>query len=142
MTVQLKPQFLPRLIIDPPTTPFTHTSPKKPPQDSTKWLDQVCPMSRFLWLGADALRLGIRIGLNKGYETTAIPKTLKPSHRKGKLSKKTQFVRSVVREVVGFAPYERRVLELLRNSKVCTLQLPDLRSLNSFISCRIRRPGS
>jgi len=87
-------------------------------------------------------RLGIRIGLNKGYETTSIPKTAKPSHRKGKLSKKTQFVRSVVREVVGFAPYERRVLELLRNSKVGTLQLPDLRSLNPFISCRIRRPGS
>ena len=26
-----------------------------------------------------------------------------------------------MREVVGFAPYERRVLELLRNSKVCIL---------------------
>jgi len=62
-------------------------------------------------------RSGIRIGLNKGYETTAIPKRVKPSQLKGKLSKKTQFVRSVVREVVGFAPYERRVLELLRNSK-------------------------
>jgi len=65
--------------------------------------------------------LGIRVGLNKGYETTPIPKKVKPSHLKGRLSKKTQFVRSVVREVVGFAPYERRVLELLRNSKVCIL---------------------
>jgi len=63
------------------------------------------------------VRSGIRIGLNKGYQTTAIPKKVKPSHLKGRLSKKTQFVRSVVREVVGFAPYERRVLELLRNSK-------------------------
>jgi hypothetical protein len=27
-------------------------------------------------------------------------------------------VRSIVREVAGFSPYERRVLELLRNSKV------------------------
>lgn len=26
-------------------------------------------------------------------------------------------MRSIVREVVGFAPYERRVMELLRNSK-------------------------
>ena len=27
-------------------------------------------------------------------------------------------MRSIVREVVGFSPYERRVMELLRNSKV------------------------
>ena len=33
-------------------------------------------------------------------------------------SAKTKFVRSIVREVVGFSPYERRVMELLRNSKV------------------------
>lgn len=64
---------------------------------------------------------GIRTGLNKGYLTTPIPKTVRPSHLKGKQSTKTTFVRSIIREVVGFAPYERRVMELLRNSKVCGL---------------------
>ncbi|KIK48952.1 hypothetical protein CY34DRAFT_71092, partial [Suillus luteus UH-Slu-Lm8-n1] len=59
----------------------------------------------------------MRQGLNKGYPTTAIPKTTRPSHRKGIQSTKNKFVRSVVREVSGFAPYERRVLELLRNAK-------------------------
>ena len=61
--------------------------------------------------------LDTRRGLNKGHPTTAIPKSVKPSHRKGIQSTRTKFVRSVVREVAGFAPYERRVLELLRNSK-------------------------
>merc|ERR1712058_221667 len=35
----------------------------------------------------------------------------------GKASKRTQFVREIVKEVSGLAPYERRVIELLRNSK-------------------------
>jgi hypothetical protein len=56
--------------------------------------------------------------MNTGRPTTAIPKVVRPSHRKGIASAKTTFVRSIVREVVGFAPYERRVMELLRNSKV------------------------
>ena len=33
------------------------------------------------------------------------------------LAKRTKFVRDLVREVVGFAPYEKRVMELLKNSK-------------------------
>jgi large subunit ribosomal protein L36e len=93
----------------------------------------------------DLWTLGIRIGLEKGHQTTIIPKKAKPSHLKGRLSKKTQFVRSVVREVVGFAPYERRVLELLRNSKVSTLRhINDSLSVHStrLTSYRIRRPGS
>lgn len=39
------------------------------------------------------------------------------SRTKGHLSKRTSFVRDVVREVAGYAPYERRIIELLRNSK-------------------------
>lgn len=132
-TIQLKPHFLPRLIIDSPTP----SSFSRARRNHLK-TQQNGPI-RFILLTLSPTgllirgTLGIRIGLNKGYETTAIPKRVKPSHLKGRLSKKTQFVRSVVREVVGFAPYERRVLELLRNSKVSALQLPtatpDLRSL-------------
>ena len=38
----------------------------------------------------------------------------KPSKSKGKLTKHNKFVRDLIREVVGFAPYERRAQELLR----------------------------
>ncbi|PSR75004.1 hypothetical protein PHLCEN_2v9418 [Hermanssonia centrifuga] len=62
-------------------------------------------------------RSNLRVGLNKGHPTTPIEKAVKPSHRKGIQSTRTKFVRSVIREVAGFSPYERRVMELLRNSK-------------------------
>jgi len=62
-------------------------------------------------------RSDLRRGLNKGHPTTPIPKASRPSQRKGIQSARTKFVRSVVREVAGFSPYERRVMELLRNSK-------------------------
>jgi large subunit ribosomal protein L36e len=60
---------------------------------------------------------GIIVGLNKGHKVT--PLTTKPriSRTKGHLSKRTAFVREIVKEVAGLAPYERRVIELLRNSK-------------------------
>ena len=66
--------------------------------------------------------LDLRVGLNKGHPTTPIAKTVRPSQRKGIQSSRTKFVRSIVREVVGFSPYERRVMELLRNSKVRPLR--------------------
>ncbi|ODV94173.1 hypothetical protein PACTADRAFT_86392 [Pachysolen tannophilus NRRL Y-2460] len=74
---------------------------------------------RFLSLpirAKNVLGYGIAVGSNKGFKTT--PKEVAPkiSYRKGALSKRTAFVRSIVKEVSGLAPYERRVIELIRNA--------------------------
>ena len=50
----------------------------------------------------------------KGHATTKIKKPNKLSYQKGKLSKRTSLVRDVIREVADFAPYERKMLELLQ----------------------------
>mmetsp|Transcript_6853 Transcript_6853/g.20842 ORF Transcript_6853/g.20842 Transcript_6853/m.20842 type:complete len:96 (+) Transcript_6853:103-390(+) len=57
---------------------------------------------------------GIAVGLNKGHGVTKRELPVKPSSRKGKSSEKVRFVRKVVREVCGYAPYEKRIIELLR----------------------------
>ncbi|MCJ1253157.1 60S ribosomal protein L36 [Lignoscripta atroalba] len=62
-------------------------------------------------------RSGIAIGLNHGHKTTLRDVKPRISRTKGHLSKRTAFVREIVKEVSGLAPYERRVIELLRNSK-------------------------
>ena len=41
---------------------------------------------------------------------------VKPSQTKGRLHKRTALAREVVREVAGFAPYEKRIIELLKNN--------------------------
>ncbi|CAL9101209.1 unnamed protein product, partial [Musa textilis] len=41
----------------------------------------------------------------------------RPSSRKGKTSKRVHFVRNIIREVAGFAPYEKRITELLKVGK-------------------------
>ncbi|KEI39291.1 uncharacterized protein L969DRAFT_87234, partial [Mixia osmundae IAM 14324] len=63
------------------------------------------------------MRAGLPVGKNAGHITTVRALPDKPSNRKGKASKRSIFVRSVVRDVAGYAPYERRVMELIRNSK-------------------------
>ncbi|KAK6864907.1 60S ribosomal protein L36 [Apiospora arundinis] len=62
-------------------------------------------------------RTGLAVGANKGHKTTARVAKPRVSLTKGHLSKRTSFVRDVVKEVAGLAPYERRVIELLRNSR-------------------------
>jgi len=57
------------------------------------------------------------VGLNKGHKVTPHQPKPKVSRTKGHLAKRTEFAREIVREVCGLAPYERRVIELLRNSK-------------------------
>ncbi|KAB1207466.1 Acyl-coenzyme A thioesterase 8 [Morella rubra] len=41
----------------------------------------------------------------------------RPSDRKGKTSERVHFVKSLIREVAGFAPYEKRITELLKVGK-------------------------
>ena len=72
----------------------------------------------FSRLPADmALRYPMAVGLNKGHKVTKNVSKPRHSRRRGRLTKHTKFVRDMIREVCGFAPYERRAMELLKVSK-------------------------
>lgn len=60
---------------------------------------------------------GLFVGLNKGHIVTKKELPPRPADRKGKTSKRVHFVRTVIREVAGFAPYEKRIIELLKVGK-------------------------
>ena len=67
---------------------------------------------------AAAEKSGLAIGMNeRGHVTTKRELKPTPSYSKGKLQKRVQFVREIVKEVVGLAPYEKRVVELLKVGK-------------------------
>merc|ERR1711993_108693 len=57
------------------------------------------------------------VGLKKGHKVTKNTVAPRHSRRRGANTKKNEFMKQTVREVMGFAPYERRALELLRVSK-------------------------
>jgi len=57
------------------------------------------------------------VGQKKGHKVTKNVQKARPSRRKGTQTKHAKFVRDIVREVCGFAPYERRAMELLKISK-------------------------
>lgn len=60
---------------------------------------------------------GLFIGLNHGFivsKPKSNPKKSKPSYRKGALNNRVEFVREVVREIVGLNPYEKKMIELIR----------------------------
>ncbi|XP_076162505.1 ribosomal protein L36 [Ptiloglossa arizonensis] len=70
----------------------------------------------------------LAVGLNKGYKTSKIRvaknKNMKgktvcvlPARLKGRQTKHNKFVRDLIREVTGHAPYEKRAMELLKVSK-------------------------
>ncbi|XP_060200512.1 large ribosomal subunit protein eL36z-like [Lycium barbarum] len=62
-------------------------------------------------------RRGWRHRTQKGHVVTKKELAPRPSDRKGKTSKRVHFVRSLIREVAGFAPYEKRITELLKFGK-------------------------
>merc|ERR1712170_275452 len=63
------------------------------------------------------IKYEMAVGLNKGHKVTKNERKVRPSRRKGTQTKKAKFIRDLVREVAGFAPYEKRCMELLRVSK-------------------------
>ncbi|XP_068098819.1 large ribosomal subunit protein eL36-like [Hyperolius riggenbachi] len=64
-----------------------------------------------------AIRYPMAVGLNKGHRVTKNVTKPRHSHNRGHLTKHTKFIRDMIRNVCGFAPYERRAMELLKVSK-------------------------
>ncbi|KAK4571589.1 hypothetical protein RGQ29_030130 [Quercus rubra] len=60
---------------------------------------------------------GLCVGANRGHIVTKKELAPRPSDRKGKTSKRVLFVRNLIREVAGLAPYEKRITELLKVGK-------------------------
>ena len=59
---------------------------------------------------------GIYAGKHAGYtveKPETNPKHAKPSYKRGKLGKRVSIIRDVIREISGYAPYERRIIKLL-----------------------------
>lgn len=50
----------------------------------------------------------------KGHTVTPHAVAARPSHRKGKKGEKVAFIRAIVRDIAGYAPYEKRVMEILK----------------------------
>uniref|UniRef100_A0A8C3AIZ8 60S ribosomal protein L36 n=1 Tax=Cyclopterus lumpus TaxID=8103 RepID=A0A8C3AIZ8_CYCLU len=80
-------------------------------------LVSVCPHACVLSPADMAIRYPMAVGLNKGHPVTKNVTAPKHSRRRGRLTKHSKFVRDMIREVCGFAPYERRAMELLKVSK-------------------------
>mmetsp|Transcript_27481 Transcript_27481/g.19855 ORF Transcript_27481/g.19855 Transcript_27481/m.19855 type:complete len:107 (+) Transcript_27481:56-376(+) len=62
-------------------------------------------------------KTGLFVGLNHGFVITKPAKNAtkaKFAYRKGKLGKRVAAVRELIREVVGFTPLERKMMELIR----------------------------
>ncbi|MCO5611924.1 hypothetical protein L7F22_066183 [Adiantum nelumboides] len=62
---------------------------------------------------------GLAASLNKGRIITKPELPARPSSRKGKLGSRTSslIVRKLIRDVVGFVPYEKHITELLKVGK-------------------------
>ena len=57
---------------------------------------------------------GIATGLEKGYPVEKREKAVRPSNKKGTISKRTKMVRDLVSEVCGLSPYEKRLMDMLK----------------------------
>ncbi|XP_014986678.1 large ribosomal subunit protein eL36-like [Macaca mulatta] len=68
-----------------------------------------------------ALHYPMTMGLNKGHKVTKNMSNPRHSCRCRRLTKHTKFVRDMIQEVCGFAPYKHHAMELLKVSKAMEL---------------------
>ena len=62
-------------------------------------------------------RSNLYVGLNSGHLINRPAKMewkKRPIHLKGKQSKRALFIRELIREIAGFSPLEKKMLELIR----------------------------
>merc|ERR1712137_344440 len=80
------------------------------------------------------------------HPTTLRKRPQKPSYTKGTRGKRSLLAKQVAREVCGFAPYEKRAIELLRNSldkralRVCKRSLVPTRELRQRLKNSVDLP--
>lgn len=65
---------------------------------------------------------GIAVGLERGFVVTKTdnPTKSRPSYRKSihrVPTKRVKFIRDIVQETCGYAPYEKRIMEILKIGK-------------------------
>merc|ERR1719272_2241285 len=68
---------------------------------------------------------GLSVGRNRGFITTrrelpVRPATLRFTRGGNGMTKRQVLIKEVIREVMGFAPYERRMIELLKIGSAST----------------------
>ncbi len=60
---------------------------------------------------------GLFVGLNKGFITKTPEKQewkTRPVLKKGRITKRVESIREIIREVCGYSPLEKRMLEMIR----------------------------
>lgn len=95
-------------------------------------VDHTPPLKKKKTMFGHKLTPGIAVGINKGHKVTPREVAPRVSYRKGAKSQRATFVRSLVREVTGLAPYERRLIELIRNSQEKRARKLAKKKLGSF----------
>jgi len=65
---------------------------------------------------------GIAVGMERGFIVTKREVPVRPVRSKGRLNRRVKMIREIVREVAGFAPYERRVMELIKIGTASTMK--------------------
>lgn len=85
---------------------------------------------------------GIAVGLNKGHVVAKRKLAARPAQRKGRLGKRVKNIRSLIRDVVGSAPYEKRLMELLKVGRDKRALKLAKRKVRDFTTARLERTRS